>query len=184
MVALTIDGSQIKRLVNAVDHIEKGVPRIVKPIVKRILDKGQQTVTRCIQAVYMIKTADIWITTETKGDMGGSIVIKGGMLRLTRFPHHPYIAPQGRMQSPMWAQVRVGGGGVMPGGFMTASARGIYIRSKGAGRLPINWLLTIGAPIMASQPEVGPIANEQLGNELADMIDAEIDKLFSQTEGE
>jgi hypothetical protein len=171
MVALTIDGSQIKKLVQAVKHIEDGVPKVVKPVIAECLEVGKQAVKKAIQAQYVIQSSDIHMEVVMKNNMSGAVEIRGGMLRLTRFPHHPTAAPRGVMPALMWAQVKRGGGGVMPGGFMTASGDGIFIRSGGASRLPINKLLTIGAPIMASQPSVGPVANKEMGDDLAFRID-------------
>jgi hypothetical protein len=173
MVALTIDTRGLGKLQRALGRIAGGVPKALRPAVDAALQNGKQELKKAIKAQYLIQDSDIHMELETTA-YGGSITIKGGMLRLTRFPHHPSSAPGGRMPALMFAQVKVGGGGVMPGGFMTASGDGIFIRSGGASRLPINKLLTIGAPIMASQPSVGPVANKAMGDDLDKRIDAAI----------
>jgi hypothetical protein len=183
MVAITFDASQLAKLEKQLAHIKKGVPKVLAPAINRALAKGKTEIKREIRKEYLIKAKDIPMTVKraTYGQLGGAIEVKQGMLDLNKFRYSPQFAPGGRMRRPLYAQVRVGGGGTMAGGFIATagSYSGPFIRA-GASRLPINKLLTISAAIMASQPTVGPAANKAMGDTLDKRIDHELKRVLAK----
>jgi hypothetical protein len=81
----------------------------------------------------------------------------------------------------MHATVRVGGGGDIPHGFIATMPNGYtgpFVRER-ASSLPIRKLLAIGAPIMASQPSVGPVAQAAMSNALDKAIDQQIKRVLT-----
>jgi hypothetical protein len=49
----------------------------------------------------------------------------------------------------------------------------------GKARLPIRKRIAIGAPIMASQPNVGPAVNKAMGDTLAKAMDQQIKRVMA-----
>ena len=178
MVAVDIDTRDLLKARRAVGHIKNGVPRVIVPAVNRSLAKGQTEVRRGIRNVYLIKQKDIptKITRATYGSIKGQVLIQQGMLPLDKFR---YTGGTGRKQ--LFAQVKKGGGGYIPRGFVYPG-RGPYRRTE-TSRLPIHRLFTIGAPIMASQPSVGPAVNKAMGEMLATRLDHEIKRVLASAGG-
>lgn len=181
MVNLTVDASQLRKLVRALGHIKDGVPKALVPAINRALDRGKTTVHREIRKVYLIKQKDIPMVVKgaNAGNLTGKIIIESGMLPLDKFK----VAPRGfrKRKGPIFAQVKVGGGGTMPGAFYIPTG-GPFIR-PGSDRYPIEKLHTIGAPIMASQPSVGPAANKAMGDSLDKEIDRNIKRVLASAGG-
>jgi hypothetical protein len=184
MVAIQIDASQLKRLTRAVKNIATDVPKVLAPAINRALDKGRTTVKREIRKRYLIKAKDIPIAVRgaSTGNLNGAIVIRQGMLELNKFKVSPRGITTRKRVGGIFAQVKVGGGGKMPDAFIPAGVGyvGPFIRAAGAGRLPMHKLLTIGAPIMATQPGVGPEVNKQMGDTLAKRIDHELQRVLAR----
>jgi hypothetical protein len=187
MVALQIDAKQLRHLQRVVRHIENGVPKVLAPAINRALDKGRTTVRRQIRKIYVIKSKDIPVAVKgaSVSRLSGEIVLKQGMLELNKFKVRPSGVQRRKNKRPVFAQVKVGGGAVMHGAFVPAGVGyvGPFIRASGAGRLPMHKLLAIGAPIMATQPTVGPEVNKQMGDTLALRIDHEIDRVLTRAGG-
>jgi hypothetical protein len=181
---LTIDSSQLKKLDRALGHIKNGVPRALAPAINRALSSGRTVVKKEIRKEYVIKARDIPISLHRANytSIAGHLLIKDSMLELNKFRFNPKFAPHGKMRRPLFAQIKVGGGGTISRGFVTAGGEGPYVR-KGDARLPIKKLLAIGAPIMASQPSVGPAANKRMGDVLAQRIDHEIKRVLASAGG-
>lgn len=177
MIALTIHAGQLAKLQKALGHIKDGVPKALSPAINRTLNKGRTTVKREIRKQYLIKYGDIPVTVRgsTTATLGGAVIVKSGMLPLDRFK----VKPRGwrKHPKPLFAQVKVGGGGMLQSAFYTPEA-GPMMRA-GPERLPIHRLLTIGAPIMATQPAVGPAVNKAMGDEMAIQIDRQIKRVLA-----
>jgi hypothetical protein len=179
MVNITIDANQMRKLERAVAKIKDGVPRVLAPAINRALDKGRTTVRREIRKVYLIKQKDIPISVvgASKGNLNGRIVLKDRMLTLDKFKVRPRGIQRRKNKRPIYAQVKVSGGGTMPHAFYIPTG-GPYIR-RGAARLPLKRLLTISAPIMASQPSVQPAVSKAMEETLATRIDHEINRVLN-----
>ena len=175
MVAIDIDASQLNKLQRALGHIKNGVPRALSSAINRALASGQTVVKREIRKDYLIKAKDIPTKIEraTFGNLGGTIIIRSGMLPLSKFK----VTGGFGCKRTLFAQVKKGGGGYIPRAFMTSF--GGPFQRRGSSRLPIKRLMTIGAPIMASQPNVGPAANKAMGDTLAKRIDHEIIRVLN-----
>jgi hypothetical protein len=187
MVQITISSAQIAKLTRALGHIKNGVPKALSPAINRALNTGRTVIKREIRKSYVIKAKDIPIKVvgATRSTLGGAIIIQQGMLDLNKFPVRPMFPVRGKGRKPVWAQVRKGGGGTMPGAFVSAVPSGYvgpFIR-KGSSRLPIQKLVTIGAPIMASQPSVGPAANKAMGDTLDKRLDHEMKRVLASAGG-
>lgn len=208
MVEISIDSSELKQLQKTLKGIKNGVPRVVVPAINRALSSGQTTIKRQIRNSYTIKYKDIptKVNRATRhtatGEAGGNITIKQGMLDLNKFPFtpkkpfnlaswygkqtgvkitpHPQVR-RSRARPIMHVQVKRGGGKDIPHGFtaaMPAGYLGPFVR-KGKTRLPIKKLVTIGAPIMATQPGVGPAVNKEMGDTLAKRLDHELERVLT-----
>jgi hypothetical protein len=180
MVSIQIDSRQLAKLERAVKHIRNGVPRALVPAVNRALAKGRTEVRREIRKVYVIKQKDIPITIRraTYNSIEGEVRLEQSMLTLDKFRHR---GGTGRKQ--LWAQVKKGGGGFIPRGFIPFRFSGVPFRRTGDSRLPIKRILAIGAPIMASQPTVGPVVNKAMGDTLAVRIDHEMNRVMASAGG-
>jgi len=188
MVQITIDPKQLAKLTKAVDHIKNGVPRALTPAINRALASGKTVVKREIRKEYLIKAKDIPIALHkaSYGKMRGEIVIKDGMMPLGNFKVSPKGVQKRKNKQIIKAQVkRSASGGPLPHAFNLSLGNytGPFMRYHGVGRLPIHRLLTISAPIMASQPTVGPAVNKVMGDTLAKRIDHEIVRLLEKAGG-
>lgn len=161
MVAITIDSRDLRKITKAVQHIKDGVPKVIVPAINRTLAKGATEIRREVRKVYVIKAKDIPITKKGahKGSLGGSLTVRDTMMFLDKF-----FTTGGVRRRPLFARVKVGGGGVIASGFKWSLRA---YRRVGKERLPIRRLYAISAPIMASQPNVGPAVNKAMG----DMLD-------------
>jgi|SRR5215471_3196678 len=179
MVIVNIDSSQLVKLTRAVAHIERGVPRVLVPAINRALSSGRTTVKREIRKHYLIKPSDIPMKVRQANSttLGGAIELRQGMMDLGKFK----VSPRSRTKRRrvIRAQVKVGGGGLLPHAFNTPLAYPGPFERVGKSRLPIRKLITIGAPIMASQPSVGPAVNKAMGDTLAKRIDHEIKRVLA-----
>jgi hypothetical protein len=177
MVAVTVDAKQLAKMERALRHIEKGVPKAMVPAINRALSSGQTVVKREIRKEYVIRAKDIptKVHRANYGTLKGEIRIQQGMLGLDKFRTRG-----GLRRRPLFAQVRVGGGGVIASGFWGG---GKLFRRVGPPRLPIKRLMAIGAPIMASQPAVGPAANARMGEVLAKRMDHEMQRVLASAGG-
>jgi hypothetical protein len=187
MVTITIGTGQIAKLQRALGHIKNGVPKALSPAINRALNTGRTVIKREIRKTYLIKAKDIPIQVKgsTRSTLGGEIIVRQGMLDLNKFAVRPMFPVRGKNRKPVWAQVRKGGGGTMPGAFVSAVPSGYvgpFIR-KGSSRLPIQKLITIGAGIMASQPSVGPEANKAMGDALDKRLDHEMKRVLASAGG-
>jgi hypothetical protein len=179
---IEIDAKQLDFVQRAVKDIENGVPRVMVPAINRALSSGQTAVRREIRKVYTIKQKDIptKIHRATRASLMGEIRIEQGMLGAEKFVYRPMFPTKRRRQ--LYVQIKKGGGGFVRGGFVANKLRGPYQR-KTTRSLPIRKIITIGAPIMASQPNVGPAANKVMGDALAKRIDHELQRVMSSAGG-
>jgi hypothetical protein len=179
MVALTIDSGQLKKLTRAVRHIQDGVPRALSPAINRALDHGRTVVKREIRKDYIIKAKDIPVRVRgaNQARLTGEVRLQQGMLDLNKFKVTPPGVQKAKNKRVISAQVKLAGGGrLIPHGFVQRMGTGYvgpFVR-KGPARLPLKKLVTIGAPIMASQPGVGPVVQKAMGIALAKNIDQQI----------
>lgn len=178
MIALQVDTRQLAKLQKALANIKNGVPRALAPAINRALDKGRTTVKREIRKEYLIKAGDIPIAVQgaSQGNLNGQIVVASGMLPLDRFQ----VRPRGVARRPvggLYAQVKKGSGGNISDAFNIPGK--VAFRRRGSSRLPIKRLYTIGAAIMASQPNVGPEVNKQMALTLARRIDHELKRVLA-----
>ena len=184
MVSINIDTKQMERMAKQVAHIKDGVPRVMAAAMNRALSKGKTVVKREIRKVYLIKARDIPITVvrATFTRMNGQIMIQSGMLPLSDFPHVPRSVTKRTRGKPIKATVKVGRGGTLRTGFLTQFKSGHIgiFRRVGKERLPIGELRSIGAPIMAAQPQVGPAANKAIGETMAQRLDHEIKRVLAR----
>jgi hypothetical protein len=176
---LNIDARQMKQLQKAVADIQNGVPRVLAPAINRALSSGQTAVRREIRKVYTIKQKDIptKVHRATRASLSGEITITQGMLGAEKFVYNPKFPTKRRRQ--MFVQVKKSGGGYIARGFASSALTGPFQRRSAAGRLPIRKVIAIGAPIMASQPNVGPAANTVMGDTLAKRIDHELTRVLA-----
>lgn len=177
MVALTINSAQLGKLQKALGQIKNGVPKALVPAINRALDSGKTTVKREIRKEYLIKASDIPIKRKgaNRATLGGALVIEQGMLHLDKF-----LVSGGFKGRPLFARVKKGGGGEIAHAFRWNL---MSFERVGPPRLPIRRLLTIGAPIMASQPAVGPAVNKAMGDTLDKRIDHEIKRVLASAGG-
>jgi hypothetical protein len=180
MVAITIDPQQMRKLERAVEHIKNGVPKVLVPSINRALNKGRSVIKREIRDAYVIKAKDIPIKRKAAyhgmaRGIGGSLEVRDTMMFLDKF-----FTRGGVKRRPLFARVKVGGGGNISYGFKWDSRT--YKRA-GQERLPIKRLYAISAPIMASQPTVGPEVNKAMGDALAKNIDQQIRRVLAGAGG-
>jgi len=175
---IEIDTKQLEHLRSAVKHIKDGVPRVVTPAVNRALSSGQTAVRREIRKVYVIKQKDIptKVHRATRATMKGEIRIEQGMLGAEKFIYRPMFRTKRRR--PLYVQIKKAGGGYVKRGFVADALKGPYQRTT-TERLPIRKIITIGAPIMASQPNVGPAASKAMGDTLAKRLDHELQRVLN-----
>lgn len=179
MVAITIDAKHLGKLQRALAHIKDGVPKALVPAINRSLSAGRTIVKREIRKEYLIKYGDIPMAVRgaRKDRLGGEIRIEQGMLPLSKFRVRPKGIQRRKTKKPIYAQVRRGGGGVIPSAFYIPGG-GPYRRLTST-RHPIFMLKTISAAIMATQPRVGPAANKAMGDTLDKRIDHEIQRVLA-----
>jgi len=182
MVQIQIDGRQIDKLVRVLAHIKNGVPKALSPSINRALNKGRTVVRREIRKQYIIKQKDIPIRVigSTTSTLSGAIILQQGMINLGKFKVTGGRRGRGGKVQPLFAQVKVGGGGIIGRAFRLPPD--IYAR-KGPSRLPIKKLLAIGAPIMASQPTVWPAVQKAMGDTLATEIDRNMKRVLAAAGG-
>jgi hypothetical protein len=182
-VALQIDSRQMAKLQRSLGDIKDGVPKALAPAINRALSSGQTVVKREIRKEYLIKAKDIptKVHRATRSTLSGEIRIDQGMLDISKFVYRPKAVRRGKKQRPLFVQVKKSGGGIVKRGFVTSS--GPFQRRSRASRLPIRRILVIGAPIMASQPSVGPAVNKTMGDTLAKRIDHEITRVLASAGG-
>jgi hypothetical protein len=183
MVALTIDSGQMRKLERAVRRIKDGVPRALAPAINRALNHGRTTVKREIRKEYLIKAKDIPVKVSgaSRARPSGFIRLTQGMLELIKFKVTPRGVQKRKRKVPIRAQVKMRTGGrIIPRGFVARMPSGYVgaFQRKGPERLPLKQLVTIGAPIMASQPSVGPAVNKAMGDSLAKNIDNQISRFM------
>jgi hypothetical protein len=180
MVEIDIDPKQLAKLQRVLASIKDGVPKVLAPAINRALDSGRTVVKREIRKVYEIKAKDIPVNVHRaySAKPRGDIELHDHMLDLGKFKVVPNrLLARKRV---IHATVRKGKGGPLPGAFHTTLPYvGPYVR-KGKTRLPIKKLLAISAPIMASQPSVGPEVNTAMGDTLAKRIDHEIQRVLAK----
>jgi len=180
---ITIDASQLKMLERATRDIKNGVPRVLMPAINRALAAGQTAVRREIRKIYTIKQKDIptKVRRATRSSLQGQITISQGMLGAEKFVYKPKTVLKRR--HAMFVKIKKSGGGYVARGFATNKLVGPFQRRSTAPRLPIRKIIAIGAPIMASQPTVGPEANKVMGDTLAKRIDHELKRVLASTGG-
>lgn len=182
MVELVITPLQAEKLIRKIGAIRNGIPRALAPAINRTLDKGRTTVKREIRKHYLIKYGDIPVDVHRAGvsHLEGAVVLSDAMLPLDKFRLRG-----GRRGRPLYATVKRGKGGIIKSGFIATMPNDYTgpFRRKGASRLPIKKLLTISAPIMASQPTVGPAVNKAMGETLDKRIDHEIKRVLAAEKG-
>jgi hypothetical protein len=183
MVAINLDAKQLAKLKRSLSHIENGVPKAFVPAVNRALAAGQTTVKREIRKIYTIKSKDIptKLHRARYASPIGHIRIDQGMLDASKFFYSPKAVQRRKSKKPLFVRVKKGGGGFIARGFV--SRLGPYQRRSDAPRLPIRKIITIGAPIMAAQPTVGPAVNEKMGDTLARRIDHEVERVLASAGG-
>jgi hypothetical protein len=159
---VTVDTRQLAKMTRALAHIKNGVPKAMSPAINRAIAKGRTEVKREIRKEYLIKAKDIPIKTQmaNRSSLKGGIEVTQGMLGLDKFQLRPRMG-SGRPRRMIYARVKKGGGGLLPGAFFIPSG-GPYGRI-GPSRFPIYKMATISAAIMASQPTVGPAINKAMG---------------------
>lgn len=185
MVALTIDSRQLKKLEVAVRNIKNGVPRGLSGAINRTLDRGRTTVRREIRKEYLIKQKDIPIKVHRASQvhLGGEVRLDQPMLDLAKFKVTPKGVQKRRNKRPIKAQVKVSSGGkLIKGGFVARMPTGFVgpFTRKGTERFPLKKLVTIGAPIMATQPHVGPAVQKAMGDAMAKNIDSQIARFMAK----
>ena len=184
MVAVNIDARQLNRMLPVLEKIKDGVKRVVPPSINRALNKGRTEIRREIRKNYIIKQKDIpmRVVGANMAKLGGAIILKQGMIDTGKFRVQPRFRTVRRR--PLIVQVRTrGGGGLIPRGFMTNLRYAGPYERVGEGRFPIRKLLTIGAPIMATQQNVGPIANKAIGDTLAKELDRNFKRIMASAGG-
>jgi hypothetical protein len=180
---ITIDASQLKFLEHAVKDIKNGVPRVLAPAINRALASGQTVVRREIRKVYTIKQKDIptKLHKASYSRLAGEIDISQGMLGAEKFEYRPKV--RGKRRKELFVRIKKGAGGSIKRGFVTNTIGHPFQRRSTAPRLPIRKVIAIGAPIMASQPTVGPAANQVMGDTLAKRIDHELKRVLASSGG-
>lgn len=180
---LTIDAKQMQMLERSVREIKDGVPKVLTPAINRALASGQTAVRREIRKIYTIKQKDIPTNVHraTRASLQGEIRITQGMLGAEKFVYNPKFPTKYRKQ--MFVQIKKTGGGFVARGFASNALTGPFQRRSTAPRLPIRKIIAIGAPIMASQPTVGPAAIKVMGDTLAKRIDHEITRVLASAGG-
>jgi hypothetical protein len=185
-VTIQIDTREIAKIALATRKIADGVKRVLAPAVNRALSAGRTAASREIRANYLIKNKDIPMRIQQSGE-SGAILIESGMLKLYDFKVAPKGVQRRARKKPVFAQVKVGGGAYLGGGFvaqMKSGHVGVFMRSSSRmmftkpWKQQINELLTIGAPIMATQPAVGPAVNERMGEVLEKRMDHELNRVL------
>jgi hypothetical protein len=171
------------KLQRALGNIKDGVPKALAPAINRALASGQTTVKREIRKEYLIKAKDIptKVHRATRQTLSGQIRIDQGMLDISKFVYRPKAVQRRKNKKPLFVQVKKGGGGIVARGFVAGT--GPFQRRSAAPRLPIRRILTIGASIMATQPNVGPAVNKTMGDTLAKRIDHEIGRVMASAGG-
>jgi hypothetical protein len=168
------------KLQRALRNIKDGVPKALAPAINRALAKGQTEVKREIRGEYTIKAKDIPVDLHraSRAQLNGQLAIRDTMLDLNKFFYRPMLST--RRTKDLFTRVRKGAGGSVKHGFanVVGSYSGPFVRIR-TGRLPIKKLITIGAPIMASQPSVGPKVGKAMGETLDKRIDHEIERVIS-----
>jgi Prophage minor tail protein Z (GPZ). len=182
-VAIQIDARQLKNLERKLGGIEKGVPKALAPAINTALAKGQTTIKREIRKEYLIKAKDIptAIHRATYSSLNAHILVRQGMLDASKFVYRPKAVQKRKNKKPLFVQIKKSGGGFIARGFV--SRLGPMQRRSFAPRLPIRKILTIGAAIMASQPNVGPAVNKAMGETLAKRIDYEMKRVLARIGG-
>jgi hypothetical protein len=183
MVAITIDPRELAKLERAIGHIKGAVPKAISAAINRTLDRGRTTLRREIRKQYLIKQKDIPVKVRraSVSHLGGEVRTDSGMLELAKFKITPKGVQKRAHKKPIRAQVKkTSGGKLIKHGFVAQMPSGFvgpFLR-KGGTRLPLKKLLTIGAPIMATQPGVGPAVNKAMGEAFARNVDSQIDRFL------
>jgi hypothetical protein len=185
MVEIDIDARELQKLKKTLLGIKDGVPRVIVPAINRTLYAGQTTIKREVRKQYTIKYSDIPTKVHpanrdpSHGEAGGNVMVEQGMLELNKFAFTPRQPGTRRV---MQVQVRKGRRRPIPHGFTqrmpSSGYLGPFLR-KGATRLPIKKLYTIGAPIMASQPTVAPEVAKVMGDTLDRRLDHEVERVLN-----
>jgi hypothetical protein len=180
---VTLNAMQLRKLERALGHIKGGVQKAMAGAINRTLNKGRTEVKREIRKIYEIKAKDIPVRVRgaNVAQPKGEIIIRDKMLDLNKFKVQPKGVQRLRKKRMIKATVRRGKGGFIPHGFVAGVPSG-YIgpfTRVGKARLPIRKRIAIGAPIMASQPNVGPAVNKAMGDTLAKAMDQQIKRVMA-----
>lgn len=182
MIEITINSGQLQKLERALRNIKNGVPHALVPAINRALEHGRTVAKTQIRKSYTIKAKDIPIHLEKASyqKLEGEMTIKDAMLPLDHFRYSG-----GTHGRPLHAEVRIGKGGNIATGFVqtmpSTGYRGPFMR-RGRARLPISKIMTISAPIMATQPDVGPVIQREMEKTLALRIDHEMERVLAKAE--
>ena len=154
------------------------------PAINRALSSGQTTVKREIRKEYLIKAKDIptKLHRARYASPTGHIRIDQGMLGVDKFKYRPHGVQKRKNKKALFVQIKKSGGGIVARSFDTNVKGGPFQRRSAAPRLPIRKMIAIGAPIMATQPHVGPAVNKAMGDTLAKRIDHEMERVLASAE--
>jgi len=183
MITVVIDYKPLMKFLRPLEDIRKGVPRVLVPTINRSLAAGVTAIKREVRKNYEIKYKDIPVKKESASyeNLEGKLIVADKMMELGKFFISPRKMQRGPTRRKLFARVKVGKGGQLATGFMTDGLpyAGPW-RRVGRARLPIRKMLTISAPIMASQPSVEPVVVKVMGDTFAKRLEHEIERVLSQ----
>ena len=158
-MSVEVDARDIDKAVKALGSVPNVVEQATAAALNRAVIAGRTAVSKGIRERYTIRASDIKdqvrIKCATKDSLEASVTISGSPIDLTNF--RVRISRRGA-----YAQVKKGGGGILPRSFfMVVGRAGLYHRAS-ESRLPIQREFGPSVPQMAGETNVSQGVQERM----------------------
>jgi hypothetical protein len=161
----------------ALQGVKNGFPSAAARAMNRGLLAGRTATSKLVGARYNIKARDIkakglQIVKATSKQLSGALAIKGTMLPVSLFSPGGGGQTKRGKRKPVLVTIIKGARKVVKGGFMHADKR--VLRRKGAERLPLDLVYTIGVPQMVGQLQISQEVEKTIATATATELKREV----------
>jgi hypothetical protein len=161
----------------ALQGVKNGFPSAAARAINRGLLAGRTAMSKLVRARYNIKASDVKakgleIVKATSKQLSGALAIKGTMLPVSLFSPSGGGQTMRGKRKPVSVMIVRGARKVVKGGFMHADRR--VLRRKGAERLPLELVYTIGVPQMVGQLEISKEVEKTIATATAKELKHEV----------
>jgi hypothetical protein len=176
-IAITIVPEGFAEAQRALQGVKNGFPNAAARAINRGLLAGRTATSKLVRARYNIKASDVKakgleIKRATQNHLGGALEIKGTMLPVSLFSPSGGGQTKRGKRKPVSVMIVRGARKVVKGGFMHADRR--VLRRKGAERLPLDLVYTIGVPQMVGQLQISQEVEKTIATATATELKREV----------